>query len=169
MAATTTPAKACRARAVRIADTFKYTTTMTQLPPCPKCNSEYTYEDGANLVCPECAHEWSATQEDAAEARKGRFTAAKQARQQGDQNGTAGDLSPLGGIFGSFLKETVGLDGSLFPDIANLAPVKMFGAAMAAFWRLCICQPTGPHRRSTPNGGKGTLMTCVTPRAATWC
>lgn len=33
---------------------------MSQLPPCPKCNSEYTYEDGAQLVCPECAHEWSA-------------------------------------------------------------------------------------------------------------
>ncbi|MCV4264570.1 zinc ribbon domain-containing protein YjdM [Pseudomonas capsici] len=30
------------------------------LPPCPKCNSEYTYEDGTLLVCPECAHEWSA-------------------------------------------------------------------------------------------------------------
>ncbi|MES2823268.1 MAG: zinc ribbon domain-containing protein YjdM [Pseudomonadota bacterium] len=30
------------------------------LPPCPKCGSEYTYEDGAMLVCPECAHEWSA-------------------------------------------------------------------------------------------------------------
>ena len=34
---------------------------MSALPPCPKCNSEYTYEDGAQLVCPECAHEWSAT------------------------------------------------------------------------------------------------------------
>lgn len=30
------------------------------LPNCPKCNSEYTYEDGTLLVCPECAHEWSA-------------------------------------------------------------------------------------------------------------
>ena len=30
------------------------------LPPCPKCSSEYTYEDGAQFVCPECAHEWSA-------------------------------------------------------------------------------------------------------------
>ena len=30
-----------------------------QLPKCPKCQSEYTYEDGAMLVCPECAHEWS--------------------------------------------------------------------------------------------------------------
>ena len=34
---------------------------MSTLPPCPKCNSEYTYEDGAMLICPECAHEWSAT------------------------------------------------------------------------------------------------------------
>lgn len=32
---------------------------MSSLPKCPKCNSEYTYEDGALFVCPECAHEWS--------------------------------------------------------------------------------------------------------------
>lgn len=29
------------------------------LPTCPKCNSEHVYADGALLVCPECAHEWS--------------------------------------------------------------------------------------------------------------
>jgi len=34
---------------------------VSTLPPCPKCNSEYTYEDGQMLVCPECAHEWSVT------------------------------------------------------------------------------------------------------------
>ncbi|WP_286926580.1 MULTISPECIES: zinc ribbon domain-containing protein YjdM [Lysinibacillus] len=33
---------------------------MAAYPNCPKCNSEYTYEDGVNFVCPECAHEWSA-------------------------------------------------------------------------------------------------------------
>lgn len=27
-------------------------------PPCPKCGSQFTYEDGAQYVCPECAHEW---------------------------------------------------------------------------------------------------------------
>jgi len=32
---------------------------MSALPNCPKCNSEYTYEDGSLLVCPECAHEWT--------------------------------------------------------------------------------------------------------------
>lgn len=32
---------------------------MSTLPKCPKCSSEYTYEDGSVYVCPECAHEWS--------------------------------------------------------------------------------------------------------------
>lgn len=32
---------------------------MSNLPNCPKCNSEYTYEDGNMYICPECAHEWS--------------------------------------------------------------------------------------------------------------
>ena len=32
---------------------------MSGLPKCPNCNSEFTYEDGAMYVCPECAHEWS--------------------------------------------------------------------------------------------------------------
>jgi len=32
---------------------------MSKLPNCPKCHSEYTYEDGSLIVCPECAHEWT--------------------------------------------------------------------------------------------------------------
>jgi len=32
---------------------------MSGLPNCPQCGSEFTYEDGVMLVCPECAHEWS--------------------------------------------------------------------------------------------------------------
>jgi len=31
---------------------------MSSLPKCPKCDSEFTYEDGNMLVCPECAYEW---------------------------------------------------------------------------------------------------------------
>lgn len=33
---------------------------MSQIPSCPKCKSEYVYEDGVLFVCPECAHEFSA-------------------------------------------------------------------------------------------------------------
>jgi protein PhnA len=32
---------------------------MSDLPNCPQCASEYAYEDGIMLVCPECGHEWS--------------------------------------------------------------------------------------------------------------
>ena len=41
---------------------------MSALPPCPNCDSEYTYEDGALLICPECAHEWSADTASATDA-----------------------------------------------------------------------------------------------------
>jgi len=32
---------------------------MSEIPSCPKCNSEYVYEDGNMYICPECAHEWA--------------------------------------------------------------------------------------------------------------
>ena len=37
---------------------------MTDLPKCPECSSEYTYEDGNMYICPECAHEWAKDAED---------------------------------------------------------------------------------------------------------
>ena len=39
-----------------------------EYPKCPQCGSEYTYEDGANYVCPECAHEWPQAAEAVEEA-----------------------------------------------------------------------------------------------------
>lgn len=41
---------------------------MPDLPPCPKCSAEYTYQDGLLLVCPTCAHEWNPAASPAAEA-----------------------------------------------------------------------------------------------------
>lgn len=32
---------------------------MNNFPKCPKCNSEYTYQDNQLFICPECAHEWT--------------------------------------------------------------------------------------------------------------
>ncbi|GGY72875.1 hypothetical protein GCM10011613_17370 [Cellvibrio zantedeschiae] len=43
---------------------------MSALPPCPKCQSEYTYEDGGLLICPECAHEWSVGETNSSETTK---------------------------------------------------------------------------------------------------
>jgi len=39
-------------------------------PSCPKCNSEYPYQDGSLWVCPECYHEWSASSVEAADTPK---------------------------------------------------------------------------------------------------
>ena len=36
---------------------------MTNLPRCPECDSEWTYEQAGALVCPECGHEWSGNPE----------------------------------------------------------------------------------------------------------
>ncbi len=41
------------------------------LPKCPQCSCEYTYEDNGMLICPECNHEWSEkTENNKAEGKK---------------------------------------------------------------------------------------------------
>ncbi len=34
------------------------------LPACPKCQSEYVYQDQSQLICPECAYEWNPNEVD---------------------------------------------------------------------------------------------------------
>ena len=43
---------------------------MFKLPNCPQCDSEYTYEDGFLLICPECAYEWTLENQGEAESRE---------------------------------------------------------------------------------------------------
>jgi len=38
---------------------------MSDLPRCPECGSQFTYEDQSLYVCPECAHEWPKNAESA--------------------------------------------------------------------------------------------------------
>ncbi len=38
---------------------------MNTIPACPKCGSEYAYEDGDLYICPECGHEWPKNAQDA--------------------------------------------------------------------------------------------------------
>jgi protein PhnA len=40
---------------------------MKTLPPCPSCQSTYTYQDAGLFICPECAHEWNETTETSGE------------------------------------------------------------------------------------------------------
>lgn len=69
---------------------------MSDLPNCPKCNSEYTYEDGILLICPECAHEWSLEQEEAAEDSKVYKDANGNVLQDGDSVTVIKDLKVKG-------------------------------------------------------------------------
>lgn len=39
-----------------------------QIPPCPECASEYTYESGSSVICPMCGHEWVPGEAESAEA-----------------------------------------------------------------------------------------------------
>lgn len=32
---------------------------MSDIPKCPKCDSEFAYPDGNLFVCPDCGYEWS--------------------------------------------------------------------------------------------------------------
>ncbi|MDQ0230880.1 zinc ribbon domain-containing protein YjdM [Metabacillus malikii] len=40
---------------------------MSNLPNCPKCQSQYTYEDGSLIVCPECSYEWNIDSQEGAD------------------------------------------------------------------------------------------------------
>jgi protein PhnA len=72
---------------------------MSTLPPCPKCHSEFTYEDGGLYICPECAHEWStqAATEAADEGKKVYRDSAGNLLQDGDTVTVIKDLKLKGG------------------------------------------------------------------------
>ena len=69
---------------------------MSTLQPCPQCASTYTYEDGALLVCPECGHEWSPGQAEAAEDAKVVRDAVGNVLQDGDTVTVIKDLKLKG-------------------------------------------------------------------------
>lgn len=69
---------------------------MIKLPNCPKCNSEYTYEDGNIFICPECAHEWSASDTVAAEQAKAVRDANGNVLETGDDVTVIRDLKVKG-------------------------------------------------------------------------
>ena len=69
---------------------------MPTLPPCPQCASAYTYEDGAMLVCPECGHEWSPLQTEAADDAKVVRDAVGNLLQDGDTVTVIKDLKLKG-------------------------------------------------------------------------
>jgi protein PhnA len=70
---------------------------MSTLPPCPQCQSEFTYEDGGQYICPECGHEWSAqAAQPASDAARVYRDSAGNVLQDGDTVTVIKDLKPKG-------------------------------------------------------------------------
>jgi len=69
---------------------------MSTLPACPNCRSEYTYEDGPGLVCPECGHEWNPQATEAADAPRMVKDAVGNILQDGDTVTVIKDLKVKG-------------------------------------------------------------------------
>lgn len=70
---------------------------MSNFPHCPKCNSEYVYEQNAFFICPECAYEWSKdASEDVAETEKVFKDANGNVLQDGDTVTVIKDLKVKG-------------------------------------------------------------------------
>lgn len=34
---------------------------MSEVPNCPACQADYTYQDGILWICPACGHEWTSS------------------------------------------------------------------------------------------------------------
>ena len=102
---------------------------MSTLPNCPECNSEYTYEDGAHYICPECAHEWS--QEAEASEEKIIRDANGNQLQDGDTVSVIKDLKVKGSSLvvkvGTKVKSIRLVDGDHDIDckISGIGPMKL--------------------------------------------
>lgn len=67
-----------------------------EMPPCPECDSEFSYESGALLACPMCGHEWAPGDEaDAAGEAGGGADADEQIRDAVGNVLTDGDTVTL--------------------------------------------------------------------------
>ena len=49
----------CDVSRIKLTIIMRINEIMINLPKCPKCSSEYTYENDGILMCPECSHEWN--------------------------------------------------------------------------------------------------------------
>lgn len=70
---------------------------MQTLPPCPQCNSEYTYEDEGGFICPECSYQWNQNEtQEASEEQQAIKDAHGQILQDGDTVTVIKDLKVKG-------------------------------------------------------------------------
>lgn len=68
----------------------------TELPPCPKCASTFTWVDRGLFTCPECAHEWNGAEAEPVEVARVVKDANGNVLQDGDTVSVIKDLKVRG-------------------------------------------------------------------------
>lgn len=69
---------------------------MSNLPSCPACQADYTYQDANLLLCPACGHEWSVNEVNATEQTNVIRDSAGNTLQDGDTVTVIKDLKVKG-------------------------------------------------------------------------
>jgi len=69
---------------------------MSNLPTCPACQADYTYQDADLLLCPACGHEWSANEANTTEQTTVIRDSAGNTLQDGDTVTVIKDLKVKG-------------------------------------------------------------------------
>jgi len=69
---------------------------MNKLPNCPDCKSNYVYQDGNLLICPECANEWDPNEKNIDEVKNITHDAVGNILQDGDTITLIKDLKVKG-------------------------------------------------------------------------
>lgn len=104
---------------------------MSDLPNCPKCDSEYVYEDGMMYVCPECAEEWPRDEDEVSENDKVIRDANGNLLQNGDTVTVIKDLKVKGSSsvvkVGTKVKNIRLVDGDHDIDckVGGIGPMKL--------------------------------------------
>ncbi|MCV7255693.1 phage tail tape measure protein [Mycobacterium hackensackense] len=109
----------------RVADADKRVARAEQRQSELKATAKESQKQAAQDELDEAKREAADARADRDDAAKGKFTKLKSGK---GVNGQGNATDPIGGIVGSFFKETLGLDGSMFPDISQLGVVQLLNA-----------------------------------------
>lgn len=95
-----------------------------------KADAKQSERDAAQHNLDKAKREADDARSDLAEAQQGKFEKDKTGKGEKGGKGESEKDGGIGKIFGDAFTETLGLDGSVFPDIKNLGIVKLFKAIM---------------------------------------
>lgn len=123
--------KAVREAQQKVSDADSRVSQAEQKQKELKADAKQSEKDKAQTDLDKAKREAKDARTDLDTVMKGKFTPGKAGKSSGQ--GGLGQFGELGGIAGSFLKETFGIDGSFLPDLSSLGIVQAGGTLLNAF------------------------------------